>query len=119
MSRLSDARAELVTALRAGGVRTATSGRFSAPVVILEPADPWTEPARLPGRNTRWQLIAIAGAGDSDAAIDELAELIDRVDAVLRRVDGCGLPSWGKPTDRPAGDVALPSTIGTFTLALR
>jgi hypothetical protein len=117
-SRLGERRAELLEALRAGNVRVATSGRFAAPVVILEPADPWSEPARMPGRSSRWQLTAIAGTADSDAALLELAELVDGVDRALRTLDGVGLPTWGRPVDRTIGEIAHASTIGTFTASL-
>lgn len=118
MSRLGDRRAEILAALASGGVRVATSGRFAAPGVILEPADPWSEPVRLPGRGSRWQLTAIAGTPDSDAALLQLAELVDLVDAALRKLDGVGLPAWSKPLDRMIGEISHASTIGTFTAAL-
>ncbi len=117
MSRLGDARAQILEALRAGGVRTGTTARYSAPAVILEPGDPWSTPARMPGRDSRWQLTAIAGSADSDAAYAELAELVDRVDAALRTIDGCGWPTWNKPRDA-TGDVQYPSAIGLFTMAV-
>lgn len=121
MTRLADARAAILDALADGGIRAGTSGRFSAPVVILEPAEPWAEPARLhrAGRDSHWQLIAIAGSGDADAAFAELAQLVDDVDTALYALDGCGLPTWGKPADRLVGDVTLPSAVGSFTYALR
>jgi hypothetical protein len=116
-SRLASRRAELLEALRAGNVNVATSGRYAAPAVILEPADPWSEPARMPGRSSRWRLTAVAGTADSDAAFLELAELVDRVDRALRTVDGVGLPTWGRPTD---GTESIPgaSMLGTFTVSL-
>lgn len=118
MSRLGTARGRILAALEAGGVRAATTGRHSAPVVILEPAEPWTEPVRMPGRHARFQLIAIAGATDADAALEELATFVDSVDAALRTLDGCGLPTWARPTDRPFGDTTLPAMLGTFSIAL-
>jgi hypothetical protein len=118
VSRLGDRQAEILAAIRAGSLRVATSGRFSAPGVILEPGDPWTEPARMPGRTARYQLTAVAGTPDSDAALGQLAEIIDAVDAALRKVDGVGLPTWSKPADRIVGEIAHAVSVGTFTVSL-
>jgi hypothetical protein len=118
MSRLVERRAEILAALRAARVNVATSGRFAAPAVILEPADPWTEPVRMPGRRSRWQLTAIAGSASSDAALEQLGELVDQCDTALRTLAGVGLPTWTRPIDRTIGDVAHASTIGTFEAAL-
>jgi hypothetical protein len=118
MSRLGDRRAEILEALRAAGVSVATSGRFAAPGVLLEPADPWSEPARMPGRTSRWQLTALAGTPDSDAALLQLADMIDRVDRALRTIDGVGLPTWAKPRDQTIGEIAHGSSVGIFTVSL-
>jgi hypothetical protein len=118
MSRLGAARARILESLVIGGVRAGTSGRFSAPAVILEAAEPWSVPARMPGRDSRWQLTAVAGSGDADTALEEIADLIDRCDVALRRLDGCGLPTWSKPRDSVVGDITLPTCVGSFTYAL-
>lgn len=118
MSRLGAARARILESLMLGSVRAGTSGRFSAPAVILEPAEPWSVPARMPGRDSRWQLTAVSGSGDADTALEEIADLIDRCDVALRRLDGCGLPTWSRPADRLVGDVTLPTCVGLFTYAL-
>ena len=112
MSRLGDRQAEILAAIRAGSLRVATSGRFSAPGVILEPADPWSEPARMPGRTARYQLTAVAGTPDSDAALGQLAEIIDAVDAALRKIVQ---EHGGKSVD---GEIAHAVTVGTFTVSL-
>jgi len=118
VSRIGDGRAAILAALTAAGVRSGTSGRFAAPVVILEPADPWAIPLAMPRRESRWTLTAVAGVGDADAVIEQLAELVDRVDTALRTVPGCSLPTWSKPRDQLVGDVAVPISVGTFVLAL-
>ena len=73
----------------------------------------------MPGRDSRWQLTIVAGAGDSDAAFDELAEIVDRVDAAIRdaRLAGCGYPTWSKPL--PWGADSLPAVVGVLTYTLR
>jgi len=117
-SRLGTARAQILEALAAAGIRAGTSGRFAAPAVILEPAEPWAVPLAMPRRDSRWQLTAIAGAGDSDAALEQLAELVDQIDAALRLVAGCGWPTWSKPRDQLVGDVTHPVCVGVLTFAL-
>jgi hypothetical protein len=112
------ARARILEAFASESVRAGTSGRFSAPCVILEAAEPWTVPARMPGRDSRWQLTAVAGSGDADTAIEEIALLIDGCDVALRRLPGCGLPTWSRPADRLVGDVTLPTCVGSFTYVL-
>jgi hypothetical protein len=117
MSRLIDARARILEALEANGIRTATTLKLTAPVVHVEPGDPWSEPARLPGRTSRWRLTAIAGKADSEGAHAELAEMVDGIDAALRTVDGCQLPAWSKPTDYAIGNVPYAATVATVMLA--
>jgi hypothetical protein len=63
--------------------------------VLVEPGDPWATWERMPGRTSRWRLTAIAGAADQMAAYDELAELVDLVDAALP--DGAQRPTWARP----------------------
>jgi len=118
VSTIGDGRAAILAALGAAGVRAGTSGRYAAPVVILEPADPWSTPLAMPRRVAQWQLTAVAGAGDSDAALEQIAELVDAVDAALRAVPGCGLPTWAKPRDQIVGDVPVPVCVGVFTQVL-
>lgn len=118
MSRLAEDRTVILEALNAGDVRTATGGQLAAPCVLVEPGDPWSEPRRLPGRVSRWRLSAIAGAADTLAGYDELAELVDRVDAALRTIDGCQLPTWAGPTIVDVGDGVLRRrTAGTIQYA--
>lgn len=117
MSRLLDARDRILAGLEDGGIRTATTARLSAPVVHVEPGDPWSVPVRLPGRVSRWRLTAIAGRADSEGAIGELGELLDKVDIALRSVDGCELPSWGKPADYTLDGVPYAGVVATVQLA--
>lgn len=116
-SSLAGARALLIAGLQAEGVRTATRGQWSAPCVLIEPGDPWSEPVRSPGRLSRWRLTAIAGRADSDGALEQLGELVDAIDAGLRRVDGAQLPTWARPTDQQQLDgPPFASTVATIQL---
>jgi hypothetical protein len=113
--RLTDERALILAALETGAVRTATAGRLAAPVVLVEPGDPWSEPARLPGRVSRWRLTAIAGRADTEQAYAELAALVDAVDAALRGLPGCSLPTWAMPRDVTLEGVPYAASLGTIT----
>ena len=74
--------------------------------------------AAAPGRNSRWRLTAIAGAADRLAAYDELGELVDRVDAALRKLDGAELPTWARPLETDvAGPRAAFAAIATIQYA--
>ena len=115
MSTLTNARALLLAAFEAQGVRTATTGQFSAPVVLVEPGDPWTEPHRLPGRLSRWRLTAIGGRADTEGALDALGDLIDRTDRALKTVPGASLPTWARPVDYTLGGVPYAATVATIT----
>jgi hypothetical protein len=122
-SRVLAARELILAALDAGGISSATTGRFAAPCVHVEPGDPWSEPAALKGgasgrRLTRWRLTAIAGRADSDAAFVTLGELVDAVDDALVRLSGAQLPVWGKPTDYLLDGVAYASAIATVQLTV-
>ena len=117
MSELSAARDRILAALEAGGVRTATSGKVAPPAVLVEPGDPWSTPRRLPGRVSRWRLTAIAGAADRVAAYDELGDLVDLVDAALRKLDGAELPTWARPLETDAATRAAFAAIATIQYA--
>jgi hypothetical protein len=117
MSELSVARTSVIDALDAAGIRTATGGKLAAPCVLVEPGDPWTEPRRLPGRVSRWRLTIVAGTVDTTAAVDELADLVDRVDVALRTISGAQLPSWARPVEVELAGVRRGVTIGTIQLA--
>lgn len=96
-------RAALLAAFAAQGIRTATTGTFSAPCIHVEPGDPWSVPVRMPGRQSRWRLMAIGGAADSDAALEAIAELVDRAELAIKTVAGAELPAWAKPADYTGG----------------
>ena len=117
MTQLLAARQLILEALEAAGISSATTQRFSAPCVHVEPGDPWTEPARLPGRTSRWRLTALAGRTDSEGAYLALAELIDQTDTALRSIPGCQLPSWSKPADYVIGEQTHAGSVATVTLA--
>jgi hypothetical protein len=115
MSRALDDRARILAALEAGGIRTATGGTLSAPVVHVEPGDPWSEPRRMPGRVTRWRLMALSGRADTEGSFEALGELIDTIDVALR-IPGCELPTWGKPTDYTVSGVPYAGSIATIEI---
>lgn len=117
MSTIGDSRAAVLAGLEAGGIRTATTGKMSAPAVLVEPGDPWSTPVRLPGRLIRWQLTAVAGRADSEGSFAELAELVDSVDAALRTVAGCRLPTWAKARDALLGGVPYAAAVATIEYA--
>lgn len=106
MSRAIDARNRLAEALSAAGVRTAYGGRFAAPCVLIEPAEPWILRETV-GRSLRisWRLTAIAGRSDTGAAYEELGEFVDSVDRALLTIRGVSLPSWGAPHNVDLGNV--------------
>jgi hypothetical protein len=117
VSRLAAARDVLRGALDGSGVRTALGGRFAAPCVLVEPAEPWidrdTPSTRL---QTRWKLTAIARPADTAAAYDELAALVDQVDTALLSLRGVSLPTWGAPHDLTLGSVAHPASTATVLI---
>jgi len=116
-SRTADARARILVALELGNVRSATTGKFAAPCVLVEPGDPWSVPDSLHGRRlTRWKLTAIAGRTDSEAAIETLCELVDATDAALLQVDGVQLPSWAQPFDALLAGVPYAASVATVQL---
>ena len=112
MSRLAASREQLTDALEGSGIRTATGGRFAAPCVLVEPGEPWID-RETPSRRVlvRWKLTAIAAATDTGAAYDQLAELVDTIDAALLSLRGVSLPSWGAPRDINLGNVAHPASV--------
>ena len=116
MSRTLVDRDRLIAGLEGAGIRTATGGQLSAPCVLIEPGDPWSEPRRMPGRVSRWQLAAIAGRADTTGAYAELAELIDTIDAGIRTVPGCELPTWAAPADVTLG-IPYAAAIATIEIA--
>jgi hypothetical protein len=117
VSRLIDARERIADALVGSGVRVAYGGRYAAPCVLLEPAEPWIDRA-TPSRNlrTRWRATAIGGRSDTEGAYDELGEMVDLIDAALLSLRGASLPSWGAPHDVTLGNVAHPSAVGVIEL---
>jgi len=114
-----ESREAIAEALEAGDIAVAIGGQLTAPCVLLEPGDPWASTEYLSGRGRRlgrWQLTAIAGRADTDAAYGELASLIDRVDTALLAVPGLQLPEWAKPSDRMLGNVPYAATVATVQL---
>jgi hypothetical protein len=118
VSRLLASRTLILDALEAGGVNTATTGKFSAPCVILEPGDPWAGVDLSLGRRRtgRWRLTLVAGKADSAGAFERLAELVDTVDAALLRVASLELPTWARPFDTTLDGAAYAATSATVQL---
>jgi hypothetical protein len=117
VSSILVSRAALLDALAGAGVRTATGGRLTAPCVLVEPGDPWSSPARMPGRNGAWRLTALAGKADTEAAYAALGDLIDAVDAALRSLAGAQLPTWSRPLDLEYGGTVYAATSATVAFA--
>lgn len=121
MSRLGSELSAILAALVAGEVRVATGGKLTAPCVLVEGGDPWSERERLSpdGRVGRWRLTAVAGAVDTDGALEELAELVDKVDAaLLAGLGGAQLPAWARPSAVELGDgIRRLATISTIQYA--
>lgn len=115
MNRLLGTRAGIIAALEAAGIAWSTTGKFSAPAVLVEPGDPWTEPATLRGRRiARWRLTAVAGKADTEGAIETLADLVDAVDHALLHTLGIQLPTWSMPRDVSLGNVPYAASIATI-----
>ena len=115
-SRLLSSRASILAAIEAGGVHAATTGKWSAPVVLVEAGDPWAAVDLSLGRRRtgRWRLTAVAGRADSEGIVEVLAELVDQVDAALLAIPGVQLPTWGQPFSGSLGGVAYACTAATI-----
>jgi hypothetical protein len=112
VSRLAASRDQLTDALEGSGIRTATGGRYAAPCVLVEPGEPWIDrDSPSPRVLVRWKLTAIAARTDTAAAYDELAELVDKIDAALLSLRGVSLPSWSAPRDITLGNVSHPASV--------
>ena len=101
MSRLLDSRDTITAALVAGGLTVATTGKFAAPCVLVEPGDPWagTDLSLGKRRTGRWRLTLVAGRADGGGNVERLAALVDQADAALLTVPGLELPTWARPFD--------------------
>jgi hypothetical protein len=101
VSRLLASRAAILAALEAAGINSATTAKWSAPVVLVEPGDPWAAVDLSLGRRRtgRWRVTVVAGKADTEGAIEQLANLVDTVDAALLTVPGLELPTWARPFD--------------------
>jgi len=117
-SRLAASRALLTAALEAAGIPYATTGKWNAPCVLLEPGDPWAGVELSLGQKRvgRWRLTLVAGRADSAGAFDVLAELVDRVDAALLTVPGVQLPTYARPFDTSLDGAMYAATSATVQL---
>jgi hypothetical protein len=118
VSRLLASRSTIVAALHTGGVNVGVSGKWSAPVVLVEPGDPWAGVELSLGRRRtgRWRLTAVAGRADTEGAIEKLAELVDATDTALLTVAGVELPTWARPFDMQLDGAAYAATSATVQL---
>jgi hypothetical protein len=116
VSRLLSSRDSLTAALEAAGVHAATTGKWSAPVVLVEAGDPWAAVDLSLGRRRtgRWRITAVAGRADSDGIVERLADLVDQVDEALLRVPGVQLPTWSQPFAGSLGGVSYACTSSTI-----
>lgn len=111
-------RAAIATALEAGGVRVAYTGKFAAPCALLEAGDPWAAVDLSMGRRrtARWDITLVAGRTDSEGALAMLAELVDTADRALLALPGVQLPTWAKPFDAMLGSVPYAATKSTVQM---
>ena len=118
MSRLLASRTAIVAALEAGGINAATTAKWSAPVVLVEPGDPWAGVELSLGRRRtgRWRVTAVAGRADTDGALERLADLVDRVDVALLTVPGLELPTWSRPSDIQLDGASYAASSATIQL---
>lgn len=118
MSRLSGSRADILGALEAAGIAHATTGKFAAPCVLVEPGDPWAAVELSLGarRVGRWRLTLVAGRADSAGALERLMQLVDDTDTALLTVPGLQLPTWARPFDTTLDGAAYAATAATVQL---
>jgi hypothetical protein len=118
VTRLLASRTQIVAALEAGGLNPATTGKWSAPCVLVEPGEPWAAVDLSMGRRRtgRWRLTAVAGKTDTEGAFEELAELVDKTDTALLAVAGLELPTWARPVDLTLGGSTYAATVATVQL---
>lgn len=109
-------RTAILGALEAGGVNAATSGKFSAPCVLVEAGDPWAGVDLSLGRRrvARWRLTAVAGRTDTNGIVERLAELVDQVDRALLAIPGVQLPTWAQPFSGTLDGTAYACTAATI-----
>lgn len=117
MSRAISARTRLSDALTGSGVRVTFGGRFAAPCVLIEPAEPWIARERASSNvQVRWNVTAIAGRSDTAGAYDVLGELIDTIDRAILSIRGVSLPSWGAPHNVDLGNVSHAASTATVLM---
>jgi hypothetical protein len=116
VSRLLSSRDAILTALRAGGLTVATSGKFNAPCVLVEAGDPWATVELSLGRRRvgRWRLTLVAGRADTDGILEKLAELVDTTDRALLKVPGAQLPTWAQPFHASLAQITYAATSSTI-----
>jgi hypothetical protein len=116
VSRLLSSRASILAVLETGGLNPATTGKFSAPCVLVEAGDPWASVDLSMGRRRtgRWRLTLIAGRADSEGVIESLADLVDKTDRALLTLPGVQLPTWERPFNATEGGVTYAATAATI-----
>lgn len=98
---LLTSRDELAGILRAADVAVleVVSGRFVAPVAIVEPGNPFVSPAPLGGawRLVRWRVVLVVGASDAAGTLSRMAELTERVVLAITAAPGWTAPEVSGP----------------------
>jgi hypothetical protein len=115
-SRLLRSRETITAALKAGGLNPSSTGKFSAPCVLVEPGEPWAGVDLSLGRKRtgHWRLTLVAGKADSAGALERLMGLVDAADAALLTVPGISLPTWARPFDAMLDGATYAATQSTI-----
>jgi hypothetical protein len=114
---LTDARAELLAALEAAGVRAFYGmGTFAAPCARIFPSEPWVEVSgRFNGRRTQtWEVWAVAGRTDSMATFDELESMVVSIDSAIDALQSWSHPTWRRPAVTDMGGTKYFACRGTI-----
>ena len=118
---LKSARAELLAALDAAGIRVYYGmGTFQSPCARIFPAEPWIDESGMLGgrRSQHWEVWAVAGKSDAIANYDELEDLVQRINDALVALSGWSHPAWRRPAVTDMGGTKYLACRGvTETLA--
>lgn len=115
---ITDARAELETALTAGGLRVAPpgAGQIAAPAVVVVGGEPWIQSAQLgAGRQTVvLEIVGIVGGASDPLTMDALETMALAIVAALRPLREWSAPVVHRPgRTEAAGAVYTSVRVGT------
>ncbi len=105
---LKTAREELVTVIRAAGIKTFYgTGAFTTPCARVFPAEPWVAPSSLADgkRTQRWEVWAVAGRVDSNATYNDIEDLVQDISTALEPLRNWSRLNWSRPTNVIMGGV--------------